>query len=548
MDFLDTTKMNTNVKLPPSHYNLPHTEWRENQFETLQWLQNSGEGVKILEASTGSGKSAQATALAHKKQAMSLVQTKLLQTSNYGEIYNWDILFGKGNYECIHIDAEYHTKADQCQFNDVGMNKCPVSDSCPYLVQKNRVMNSPLASLNYAYYLLSRWPKQIPFDLLVMDEAHMLSDITLNYAGISIHDKTRLDWGLPVFPNIDPNQSVSIFHEQEKSHDIVKDWLNGSLKILNAKHKELKIAAMSKKKEDQAIFTRCKNMISKIEATLHSINTNSDQWFIQSENNLIYYRGKKLPGLIARPLTARHHFCNLFVKNPTSLLMSATIGDVETFASELGIDEYDFKTVPSIWPPETRPIYDLGAPRMGYKSTDVDYEKQADVIADAIKGCPNDWMGVIHVTRISEAPLLANRLARRGLGHRVWTPPEKSGTNIQMQAWEDHKKNSVGAIGIVYSWAEGVDLFEEKICINAKIPYPPLGDPFEKARQGAYGKFYLQRTAWKFMQGLGRTRRGEREHYDVDGDKNGLVAIADGNWTRIKRYLSQDILDSIVKM
>jgi hypothetical protein len=43
---------------------------------------------------------------------------------------------------------------------------------------------------------------------------------------------------------------------------------------------------------------------------------------------------------------------------------------------------------------------------------------------------------------------------------------------------------------------------------------------------------------------LGRTRRGREQDY---GEDNGFVAIADGNWTRVKKYLSQSLREAIVE-
>src|SRR3990172_8309399 len=98
----------------------------------------------------------------------------------------------------------------------------------------------------------------------------------------------------------------------------------------------------------------------------------------------------------------------------------------------MGVKKYESRRVPSIWEPKVRPVRILDAPALGQKARregPAAFERQADVIAEAIKGCPSDWMGVIHVTRKSEAPELAKRLARRGLHDRVWVPGEKDGTD-----------------------------------------------------------------------------------------------------------------------
>jgi len=58
------------------------------------------------------------------------------------------------------------------------------------------------------------------------------------------------------------------------------------------------------------------------------------------------------------------------------------------------------------------------------------------------------------------------------------------------------------------------------------------------------GKMFLQRTSWMLEQGLGRTRRGRDEDYDPG---TGLVCIADKNWHRVQKYLSQATRDAIVE-
>jgi len=93
---------------------------------------------------------------------------------------------------------------------------------------------------------------------------------------------------------------------------------------------------------------------------------------------------------------------------------------------------------------------------------------------------------------------------------------------------------------------EGYDGLEEKITISAKTPFPGLGDEFERERMNYSGSMYLQRAAWKLEQSLGRTRRGREEDYDVEGERRGLVAIADGNWMRVKKYLSENFKEALV--
>jgi len=105
------------------------------------------------------------------------------------------------------------------------------------------------------------------------------------------------------------------------------------------------------------------------------------------------------------------------------------------------------------------------------------------------------------------------------------------------------------SICVTWAFWEGIDARESKICIVAKAPYI-METEYEQARREYDHKYYLQRAAYIIEQGLGRTRRGNVEDYDnpETGDVNGLVAIADGSWSKLKSYLSQSLREAIVEL
>ena len=78
------------------------------------------------------------------------------------------------------------------------------------------------------------------------------------------------------------------------------------------------------------------------------------------------------------------------------------------------------------------------------------------------------------------------------------------------------------------------DSGKDQICIVAKVPFVDFSQKFEMERFKYDGKAGYQRVANKMVQGLGRTRRGKPEHY---GEGAGIVAIADRNWLRLRKYL-----------
>ena len=52
--------------------------------------------------------------------------------------------------------------------------------------------------------------------------------------------------------------------------------------------------------------------------------------------------------------------------------------------------------------------------------------------------------------------------------------------------------------------------------------------------------------AQQLQQGCGRTRRGREQDYDLNGERRGLVVVADENWHRVRKYLDDDFRESMV--
>jgi Rad3-related DNA helicase len=558
----------TTVTMTPADYGLKHDEWRPNQREAIEWVLNQRR-TSIVSATTGSGKTSFARALGQTQRTVALVRTKLLQQENYEHGYNFMPLYGRGNYDCVHDDADTGLRADQCLFSEVGMSYCghgkaaieavrphsyerdEVNDfaPCPYMLAREQAKGAQRATLNYAYWfnVYERWPAP---QILVCDEAHQLSDLVLEWAGTTITEKSRLEWGLTPFPMIRGNGGL--LNQSTPLTERALAWLGQSLAILRTMlaklQRESEYATDENARQEARKQTqRCELLGKKLRATADALQSAPDDWYIKSGPGV--KEGK--PAFIARPLTARHHFKRYFMNEQWRLvIMSATIGDPNVFSAELGIADYDYLSIPSQFEPNERPVLALDVPRIGHKSTDKEYNKQADEIAKAIRDCPGNWSGIIHTSSKAEAPQLAERLARRGLQDRVWVAPQGS-TEQQVVAWHDRAHRKPGSININWAMWEGYDpdpSINLKICIAAKVPYAPLNDEYEVARRSYDGKMYLQCAAYNMEQGLGRSRRGRRQDYDTDGQRNGLVCIADGSWRWVKNYFSESMRESIVDM
>ena len=533
--------------MKPDEYGLHHEEWREHQKDSVRWAMDSKiEKISILEAPTGSGKTAIAKAIGSKLRVISLVQTKVLQVENYEADYGFDVLFGRGNYECVHPTAHKWTMADECIFAEVGMNKCGVHSECPYIIAREAAKQSSLASLNYPYWLHTyhKWP--LP-NVLVCDEGHELPEIVLDWAGCTVNNKTRLEFDLPMFPVIRTNPGQSIRMEVKNSQEKAYEWCNEALIVLRGKYAYFSNSA-STNKEHRKALRKVELLGKKILSTAEALQIGSEgSWYIRSGPPQDGERSLSNWKFVCRPLTARYHFPLYFTGNYSTFIMSATIGNFDTFAAEIGADNFRSLCVPSVWPASTRPVYKLDVPGIGRKSTPAAWKKQAEEIANAINMCDPSWSGIIHTNSIVEAGRLAERLARLGLQDRIYVS-ERKPTNVMMDEWQRQLQNKPNSILVSWAFWQGYNGLDEKIDIVAKIPYPFLGDPYEKARMMHDGKLFLQRAAWKLEQGAGRTRRGRPEDYDTDEGRAGMVAVADGNVTRVRNYLSAAMRESLTEL
>lgn len=522
----------------PNEYGLPYDTFRPGQLEAIQWAYGL-EQPGIIQAPTGSGKTALPRAISQNHRTISLVRTKALQQENYADDMGFVPLFGRGNYPCPHPMAPLDAMADVCR-HPANMTRCPVFTECAYFNQRNKASASRRASLNYAYWfgVYSNWS---PPEYLVLDEGHQLPDLVLEWAGCTINDTHRVHWDLPIFPLITTGPM-----QDGKTSERAVAWLT------KVQHKitEAYRYYAQRQDDDAKAAQEARNAERfgvKISATLQAMAAAPNDWFIKSGPVALTNRsGEKVMGFTARPLTARHHFKRYFQNGEHKLLiMSATIGDPAVFAQELGIPEFEYHEVASAWSPQVRPVHALDVPRIGHNTGESGYQKQAQVIAKSIRECPKTWDGIVHTSSIKQAHELARRLSSFGLGDRVWVPQKGTATDDMIYQWGARMARYPGSIMVTWALGEGYNGTREKINIVAKVMYPAL-DEFEQRRKSYNGKLFLQRAAWATEQALGRSRRGRPEDYDIDGKVNGFVAIADDSWRWIKGYLSPALRESIV--
>lgn len=543
----------------PQEYGVPHTSWRPNQLDALQFVSDTirqeKTGSKVfLQLPTGSGKSAIPTALGQNNRVLVLVQSLAL-LDQYRDRYGFTVVKGMQEYECVLPDrvAAYKAKTgvaprvSQCTLDK--MTDCPVYDKCPYIVARQKALAAKRMACTYPFAMLSR-AVQSRAGIAVWDEAHCAADVIMQLSEVRFSERFRSKFNLAPFPLMG-YQDIMTRTVRSK----IIQWLDDGIRTLSSPPSTLM--------EDE--LSEWKGAAAKLNYAMQTLSDLNIDYFmicradLEEENVISYGRWvqRKTPAISFRPLSASVIANRLFANKVSTVLMSATIGDPKPLANELGTGAFLFKDYPHPVPLEYRPVYDLEVPRMTWdalQKTPALYKVQANAVARFLHQYPSDWRGIILCSSYDKVNRLkAGLMEVEDLSDRIFTPPRgEEGLSKRIQSFLNDKRKGLLVVDTMQGWGHGLDLAGDlaRIAIVASVPFGNHADPFEMARR-SYSSA-SQAYAWwsSYMnvpQACGRVSRGELD--DTDDFVLNVAALADGSATSPSafRYYPSWFTNSILK-
>lgn len=486
----------------------PFREFREGQREAIESVRDAfaaGKRFVVLEAPTGSGKSAIAVTLAREAEsAFVLTAQKVLQDQYVRDFADLAIMKGRSNYPCL--IAPTHAAAAPC----IAGRRLPACDECPYFTAKAVAMDARVTTMNYAYYLaeLNYSGGFGHRDLLVLDEAHNTEAALMGFVQVSIGEAQLARAGIPraLPPDLGP----------EAAFDFVDDLLPELLARARAIDAELKADATS---EADVQRLRVKQWLESAYARarllLESHASGELEWVVER------HRNEAGPHLTFKPVEVSSFAEELiFGHADRVLMMSATILDPPTFLRSLGIAEREAAVVqvPSTFPAARRPVVLKPSARLTRRHLDRDLPLLAAAVSELAADHEME-KGVIHAHSYRIAAHLAKNLAS-DQRHRVVTHVDAGGRE---DALNRHLHSPEPTILITPSMTEGIDLAEDlaRWQVLCKVPYPFLGDPQVAARMERDREWYDWRTCLAVVQAYGRSVRSAEDHavtYLLDAD------------------------------
>lgn len=479
---------------PEVQRHFPFAHPRPDQLETVSEIIDAiNQGFKyiVLEAGTGTGKSAIAATLSSiYDSSYILTVTKQLQDQYIRDFPTMSLVKGRGNFTCRR-DMSLSCDEGKCI---MGEDACenPKAD-CDYYAQKSRALNSKTVISNYHYMTLelnyvSDFTKR---QLLICDEAHnlentLMSQLKLEFAVDDLKDYLKLEI-----------TDELVYELDNGDYDV---WLQFIQEIKDQYIRELERIQDVKKPHLAEKISFIKQEISDCNRFIENITYDPYSWVFDynTDYDVIEFKPLKVDNYAKNTLLRHGEVC---------IFMSATILDYKFFSRCLGIGEDEIYAIRRKSPFDLKrnPVRTLEEYDLSYKLIGENAPRTVDVVKRILDMHKNE-KGIIHTVSGTCKDYLMNNLNDpRLIEHN---------TQNRSQQLETFKDSCEPLVLISPSMNEGVDLPGElcRFQIIYKLPYPDLSDKQIRMRANADEDWYNYKTALSLIQTYGRGMRYEEDY------------------------------------
>lgn len=537
----------------------PDFYFRKGQLEAvLDIVQTFFKGEKnlyLLDAPTGSGKSVIAMIVAgfltkYQMRGYILASDLSLQAQYETDIrqanLNWGSIKGVDNYTCA-VNNEKFSLGD-CRMKNISYEEAEnliCWRECGYLTNRKRAIQSPVALLNYSFWLIQRnyvearqqeKGKAVPFqkrDFTICDEAHKIPEIVQNHFSPRVGPET----------GIKADELYGFLRKKGlKTPRMTPALVKLQIKKLQDENKEPKVFSLLKELElCMADYSDCgAQMKEKVGAMFPGEKEVPREWRFamgladwikdvhckfEDYNHIISQVGVQY--MIKNPQGGGNIVFNCleekFMMNKYfheqagfKLLMTATMGDATDFLKAIGGKKCTYRRIESTFDFEKSPIFFYPEKRMSMALRDQNFEWMKNTVQSILEK-HKDESGIIHSGSYEISGKLVQAL------------PDEMRKRIVFYTNSQEKNEAMkkfilepAMVLIGPSLLEGINLFEERsrFQIFVKVPFPSLGDKFVAAKMNYRPEWYDAKTIIAILQGVGRSVRSEKDWamtYFLDG-------------------------------
>lgn len=472
-----------------------YTKWRPYQRDSIQFTLNEWNRprkIVVLDAPVGFGKSIVAIAAStlFDEKTVYLCSTLQLQNQIAKDFPHCIPFYGRDNYSCI----RYSTKELTAAHCTNSVLECPKKKECEYMRVRNAVWHGKtrLIVANYALYLTEvNGPGKLEkYTTVIMDEADTAESHLMNYVSVKLTQKQL--------------EACKISPPRYKTK--FESWLAWVEPTLNSVGLELMLIedkierAVGSTSGPSLELLQDKIAYSRLSSKLNIFKEAVDETWVSELDKETEWEFKP----------SRVNKCSHYLLDHSEkiLAMSGTILSARDWGYDLGIKEtISYKSVPSTFPVERRPIFVINGEPMGKKQMNsMTFFNTVNTIDNIIDKYPYD-KGLIHTVnyKLSEYISEHSRHQDRIIGH---------GKKNREQSLKRFMNTDYPLVLISPSYTRGVDLAHNmgRFQIITKLAFPDLGNEQINKRRwtGKSGeRWYLLLTMRDLCQAVGRIMRAE---------------------------------------
>jgi len=493
----------------------PAPSFRGNQREALSAIRDAfatGNDAVLVRAPTGSGKSLLASAVAgaartpeeaNPAEATGAYYTtpQVSQLDDVAEddlLSDLNVIRGKSNYTCI-LPDETTTPVDRAPCARESGYDCSIQHRCPYYADRAIASNRAVAAMTLAYFMQTAGSEVFgKRDVVVIDEAHGLSEWAEMYATVDLRPRTVPVWDDVGVPDVadadDPLDRTARFAEtlagvcERAAEDL-------------AASQELTAAEAARRDRLQDLRSELKWFVSD-----YRDPTSTTTWVVDQPD------GEGTPITIKPIDPSRYLHHTVWDRGNKFALLSATILDKDAFCRGVGLDPSNVALVdvPHTFPLEHRPLYDVTQGKMTYEHRDETVPKVARLLVRLMAHHP-DEKGIVHCHSYAIQERLAERLENFGVSARIRTH-DRENRDAALEEW---KATDDPDVFCSVKMEEALDLRDDlaRWQVLCKAPYLNTSDSrvAQRLEEGQWAWYY--RVALRtVIQAAGRVVRAPDDH------------------------------------
>ncbi|WP_312910866.1 ATP-dependent DNA helicase [Natronosalvus caseinilyticus] len=509
----------------------PAPSYRGNQEQALRDIRDAfeaGNDVVLVRAPTGSGKSLLARAVAGCARTVDEADpveatgayyttpqvSQLDDVAGDDLLQDLNVIRGKSNYTCI-LPGELDTPVNQAPCVRERGYDCSVQHRCPYFSDRAIASNRSIAAMTLAYFMQTAGSEVFrKRDVVVIDEAHGLSEWAEMYATIQLGPRTVPFWDDLRVPQVDSVEAAARYAEAlGRRCTSRKDELLGQESLSPGEVRERDrlqelIGELDFFVEDyrdpQSPTTWLVDQAEAADSSRDGGSGSSDE--DETEN-------PQGGPLTIKPMDPERYLrYTVWDRGNKFALLSATILNKDAFCRHVGLEpsRVALVDVGHTFPVENRPLYDVTQGKMTYEHREETLPKIARTIVRIMQAHP-DEKGLIHAHSYAIQEQLESLLTDFGVGDRV-RAHSRDDRDADLEAW---KASSDPDVFLSVKMEEALDL-KGDLCrwqVLCKAPFLNTSDSrvAHRLEEGQWAWYY--RAALRtVIQACGRVIRAPDDH------------------------------------